>query len=172
MLPLFLQCAGLRGLRAGRSSSCGGLGCCCEEGMLGFLPVGRLIMTMAGHLHHSFSMFWRPEPKRAPCSDKGGTALHGRADKPAAWQLGRAAAVPALAGGSLRLTGSHDNPRRKLLLCSLAGVVIALAALAGAFQLSEAHSPPVLAAGPLKGSCPVAGPQTCAQCLAQVRAHA
>lgn len=48
-------------------------------------------------------------------------------------------------------------------------MVVALALLGGAFRLSEDHSPPVLAGGQPEGACPVAGLQTCAQCLAQVR---
>lgn len=56
---------------------------------------------------------------------------------------------------------------RKLLLASLAGVIAALALLGGAFRLSEAHSPPLISAGPQRGSCPVAGPQTCSACLFQ-----
>ena len=74
--------------------------------------------------------------------------------------------------GELRhaMPGNCPCMRRRLLLASLAGVVAALALLGGAFRLSEAHSPPLISAGPLRGSCPIAGPQTCSACLMQARA--
>ena len=53
---------------------------------------------------------------------------------------------------------------RRLLLGSLAGVVLALAALGGAFRAAEASTPPVTA----PGSCPAAGVATCSACLAAV----
>ncbi|KAK9819267.1 hypothetical protein WJX81_001189 [Elliptochloris bilobata] len=52
--------------------------------------------------------------------------------------------------------------RRRLLLGSLAGVVVALAALGSAFRAAEASTLPVT----LPGSCPAAGVSSCSACLA------
>ena len=52
--------------------------------------------------------------------------------------------------------------RRKLLLSSIAGVVVALLLLGSAFKLSETHSPPVS-----DSTCPAPGIATCNDCLKQ-----